>query len=123
MIVESQRKRQVYFSLPKEYRQADVDELRERIKLAKQALTISDDCVDAYVLLAEESAKTLPEARDLYAIGVKAGERVLGKELFTEAVGHFWGMVETRPYMRARAGLANCLWLLGEYYLVRYYHY
>jgi tetratricopeptide (TPR) repeat protein len=88
---------------------------KRRIKLAKQALTISDDCVDAYVLLAEESAKTLPEARDLYATGVKVGERVLGKELFTEAVGHFWGMVETRPYMRARAGLANCLWLLGEH--------
>jgi len=87
---------------------------KRRMKLAKQALTISDDCVDAYVLLAEESAKTLQEARDLYSAGVQAGERVLGEELFAEAVGHFWGIVETRPYMRVRAGLANCLWLLGE---------
>lgn len=88
---------------------------KQRIKLAKKALTISEDCADAYVLLAEESARTLAEARDLYAAGVKAGERVLGEELFAEAVGHFWGMVETRPYMRARAGLAGCLWQLGQY--------
>ena len=87
---------------------------KRRIKLASEALTISQDCTDAYVLLAEETAETLEEARDLYAAGVKAGERALGEELFEEAAGHFWGIVETRPYMRARAGLAGCLWQLGQ---------
>ena len=48
---------------------------KQRIKLAKKALTISRDCADAYVLLAEESAGSLPEARDLYAAGVEAGKR------------------------------------------------
>ncbi|MGB4873636.1 MAG: hypothetical protein WBP47_26555 [Candidatus Promineifilaceae bacterium] len=86
----------------------------QRIKLAKKALTISEDCADAYVLLAEESAKSLAKARDLYAAGVEAGERALGKERFEEAVGHFWGITETRPYMRARLGLASCLWQLGQ---------
>lgn len=28
--------------------------------------------------------------------------------------GHFWGILETRFYMRARAGLAEALWELGE---------
>jgi tetratricopeptide (TPR) repeat protein len=28
--------------------------------------------------------------------------------------GHFWGVFETRPYMRARASLASCLWERGE---------
>ena len=88
---------------------------KRRIKLAREALAISEDCADAYVLLAEELARSLPEARDLYAAGVKAGERALGEEMFVEAVGHFWGMVETRPYMRARAGLAGCLWQLGQH--------
>ncbi len=87
---------------------------KRRVQLAKEALAISEDCADAYVLLAEESARSLAEARDLYAAGVKAGERALGEALFEEAVGHFWGVVETRPYMRARAGLANCLWQLGQ---------
>ena len=87
---------------------------KQRIKLAKEALSISEDCADAYVLLAEESAKTLAEARDLYAKGVAAGERALGEEMFAEAEGHFWGVLETRPYMRARAGLASCLWQLDQ---------
>ena len=29
-------------------------------------------------------------------------------------VGHFWGLLETRPYTRVRHGLAQCLWHLGE---------
>jgi len=88
---------------------------KQRIKLAKKALTLSEDCADAYVLLAEESARSLEEARDLYAAGVEAGKHALGEEKFAEAEGHFWGVVETRPYMRARAGLAGCLWQLDQH--------
>ncbi len=85
-----------------------------RVELARRALEISPDCADAYVLLAEEAARSLEEARDLYEQGVKAGERALGPRMFEEEVGSFWGLVETRPYMRARAGLAQSLWMLGE---------
>ena len=45
---------------------------------------------------------------------VDAGEPALGPEAFEEDVGQFWGILETRPYMRARAGLAQCLWQLGR---------
>jgi tetratricopeptide (TPR) repeat protein len=87
---------------------------KRRVELARKALAISPDCADAYVLLAEETAKSPEEARTLYEQGVKAGERVLGPEAFKEDVGDFWGILQTRPYMRARAGLAQCLWKLGE---------
>ncbi len=85
-----------------------------RVELAREALAISADCPDAYVLLAEETAETLEEARELYEQGVLAGERALGEEIFEEAAGRFWGILETRPYMRARAGLAQSLDALGE---------
>jgi len=87
---------------------------RQRVALAKRAIEISADCADAYVLLAEETAKSLDEALDLYRRGVVAGERALGKKAFEEDVGHFWGLLETRPYMRARAGLAQSLWEAGS---------
>jgi len=86
---------------------------KRRLDLARTALTISPDCADAYVLLAE-AATTPQEARRLYAQGVQVGERALGPEAFKEDAGHFWGIVETRPYMRARQGLAEVLWHLGE---------
>ncbi len=86
---------------------------KRREKLARKALSISPDCADAYVLLAE-ATKDPEEARRLYEQGVQAGERALGKEIFTEQEGDFWGILETRPYMRARLGLASVLWELGE---------
>ncbi|RUX11572.1 tetratricopeptide repeat protein, partial [Mesorhizobium sp. M2A.F.Ca.ET.042.01.1.1] len=42
-------------------------------------------------------------------------EMALGSEGFEEYAGHFWGFLETRPYMRARAGLAAALWRLGRH--------
>ena len=86
---------------------------RSRIALARKALTISPLCADAYNLLADEAA-TPEETRDLYIRGVEAGQLALGPEGFEEFDGHFWGFLETRPYMRARHGLAMTLLQLGE---------
>ncbi len=83
----------------------------ERVRLAKRAIEISPDCADAYNILAEDTNPSLDQATDLYQKGVEAGERALGKKMFEKEVGHFWGILETRPYMRAKSGLAGCLWL------------
>jgi tetratricopeptide (TPR) repeat protein len=85
-----------------------------RAALARQALAISPDCADAYLLLAEETASSVEEARELLEQGAAAGERALGPEPFEEDVGYFWGILETRPYMRARAALAETLWALDR---------
>jgi tetratricopeptide (TPR) repeat protein len=86
---------------------------KRRVTLAKQALAISPDCADAYVVLAEESP-SFAEAVQFYEQGIEAGRRVLGEEFFRRCEGHFWGVVETRPYMRARLGLAQRLWVEGR---------
>ncbi len=84
-----------------------------RLRLARRALEIAPDCADAYVLLAE-ATRDPQEAKRLYEAGVRAGERALGPAAFQDDAGHFWGLLETRPYMRARQGLADVLWHLGE---------
>lgn len=86
---------------------------KRRAALAKQAIEISPDCADAYVLLASETARTHGEAARLYEQGVAAGELALGLRTFADHSGHFWGLLETRPYMRARLGLAQALWAMG----------
>jgi len=96
------------------YRAWETAGRRARLDLARRALEISPWCADAYVLLAEEGAGSLQEATDLYAKGVEAGERAIGRRRFKEYSGHFWGYLETRPYMRARCGLAQALWTSGE---------
>lgn len=86
-----------------------------RIELAHQALAISSECADAYVILAEEESQTVEEAYDRFAKALQAAERVLGQKYFKKYAGEFWSIHATRPYMRARQGLADCLVEMGRY--------
>lgn len=95
------------------YQAWEIASLKRRIALARKAIAISPDCADAYVLLAE-AATTPDKTLELYRKGLQAGERALGKNAFKDEVGSFWGILETRPYMRARAGVAQSLWECGQ---------
>lgn len=81
---------------------------RRQVQLARQALEISPDCADAYTLLAERTVD-LDQQLAYYTQAVQAAERTLDPDIFKTQSGHFWGLVKTRPYMRARLGLAVCL--------------
>lgn len=86
---------------------------KERVDLAVKALKISPLCADAYVLLATHAAHFRVGTKDQFELwrrGVETGEVALGPAAFEEHVGEFWGILETRPYMRARFGLAAMLW-------------
>jgi tetratricopeptide (TPR) repeat protein len=87
----------------------------ERITLAETALEISPDCADAYTLLGNEKAYSLAEARMYYEEAVRAGRRALGENAIEEDVGHFWGILQTRPFMRASAQLALVNWEMGDH--------
>jgi tetratricopeptide (TPR) repeat protein len=87
----------------------------DRDLLPHLALDICPDCADAYVILAGDCETDDPEqAMELYQEGVTAGERALGRIFFEENEGDFWMILETRPYMRARFGLARMCSLLGR---------
>ncbi len=92
----------------------EFDNPKERIKLAKKALQIYPYNADAYLILAEDSAVSLPKQKALLLKGLEAGEKSLDPDLFQNDIGHFWGILETRPYMRVKSALAQCLWELGE---------
>ena len=87
---------------------------KQRIALAQKAIEVSPMCADAFNLLAEEGARTPDEALALYQLAVGAGNEALGPDGLNEYAGHFWGFLETRPYMRARAGLGKALWAIGN---------
>jgi tetratricopeptide (TPR) repeat protein len=80
---------------------------------AHKALAASPLCADAFNLLAGH-AKSREKALDLYQRGMEAAALLLGPEGFEEYGGEFWGWLESRPYMRARAGVALTLDKLGR---------
>lgn len=82
----------------------------KRIELARKALELSQDCADAYVVLADDlPSKSLKEKIDLLEQGVKAGLRAIGTNTIKESDGWLWGTLEARPYLRARFSLALAL--------------
>jgi tetratricopeptide (TPR) repeat protein len=65
--------------------------------------------VDALLLVARATIRKTEDLIESAAAAVRAGEEDLGEDFFEENRGYFWGVLETRPYMRARAFLAELL--------------
>lgn len=87
---------------------------KKRIAIARDILAQDPDYSDAFLILADADSKTTQQAIRYFEAAIKAAERKLGKEKFESAKGHFWGMNETRPYMRARFLLASAMWQIGR---------
>ena len=67
-----------------------------QIELAQQALELSEDCADAYVLLSRY-VEGPRQALVLLEQGLAAAERGLGPQWSSELVGHNLLALETRP--------------------------
>ena len=80
----------------------------EARKLAKRALKLDPNCVDALVVMTDLDARSTQAIIAGLQNAVAAGERALGARFIKENTGHFWGLLDTRPYMRAMERLAAC---------------
>lgn len=85
---------------------------KKREQLIQQALDIHPLSSDAYLLLAEDE-RDIDVRMELLEKAVVVGRQDLGEEVFKEDKGHFWGIIETRPYMRAKATYGMELERLG----------
>lgn len=84
----------------------------KRLELAYEALDMSPFCADAYLMLADDVAEDEEQRLDMLMSAVSAGEGAMEVLGYEKDVGHYWGIIETRPYMRA-------LHLLGLEYIRR----
>lgn len=82
-------------------------------KMVRQALELDPNNAEAYNYLASIESD-VEKAMKMYEKAIEAGEKTLGKKFFEEEKGYFWGLIETRPYMRAKAGLADCFYAKDE---------
>ncbi|KEZ48782.1 SEC-C domain-containing protein [Metabacillus indicus] len=78
---------------------------QKRVKLAKEAMEIYPFHPDAYNMLGDAESDPAKQL-ELYKQGMEAGEADLGKEIFKQDKGMFWGLIETRPYMRSKFNYA-----------------
>jgi tetratricopeptide (TPR) repeat protein len=89
---------------------------KEAIQKAKRALNIYSDCVDALNIYGSVYLDRFrfTEAEKIYVQAIKkAIEQQDGKEKIKGLL--YWGVLETRPYMRARHGLGLTYIYLGNF--------
>ncbi len=96
------------------YKAMDSDDPLEAMKLARDALLLDPNCIDALMLVAKYTSRSLPETIEKVKQIIAKSEQAMRKEFLEENKGHFWGVIETRPYMRARAFLVEALQAVGQ---------
>lgn len=92
--------------------QVETDE--EALALCEQALKLDPGCIDALLIKATLEAPSDRVHASLLRVIIRDAEARFGEAFMRENRGHFWGFVETRPYMRARECLVAVLTVLGE---------
>jgi tetratricopeptide (TPR) repeat protein len=88
-------------------RAAGCEKSAEARKLAREALKLDPDCIDAMVVLAQVTRLTHEGYIQKIREAVQAGESAMGREYMEKNRGRFWLLTETRPYMRALLELAT----------------
>jgi tetratricopeptide (TPR) repeat protein len=83
--------------------------------LVAQALKLDPENVDALSMMARMAGFEGEQRIEFLRTIVERGAKRLGKKAFKDLVPHFWGFLETRPYMRARQELAEELRAAGRF--------
>jgi tetratricopeptide (TPR) repeat protein len=91
------------------YDALETNDFEDALRLVNDALKLDPDCTDAQRLMVSLLPMSLENRIHLMKEVVEKAERNFGEEFFRENAGHFWGIVETRPYMRAKLHLAELL--------------
>lgn len=86
-------------------------EVEEGFELAKKALSIDPECIDAYEFLGleeEDDHKSIAYYKD----GIKIGRRLFSGEYLNSNRGLFCSIPETRAYMKCLSGYSSVLFSL-----------
>ncbi len=98
------------------WRAWDTEDPGKRLRMAQEALEISRDCADGYVLVGNDllGKGRTEEALRTFREGVEAGRRGLGKEVSEDPEARSWGNLDLRPFLRALLGLAQAQRAFGR---------
>ncbi len=97
------------------FQSMEADNDSRALALARRALELDPGCIDARAVEIQLTVENLDKRLDAHRNLLARARETMGQEFFEENRGHFWGVVTTRPYMRALEYLASLLTSLGRY--------
>lgn len=86
----------------------------KRVKLAKEALEISKDCSEAYIILSYDNSLSKKDQKELVLKALDAAKRIIGEQNIDKYIGRFLEVEITKPYVSAKYRLGALLWSMGE---------
>lgn len=94
----------------------NADNRKDALKYAKKALAEDKNCLDAEIMIAELTSDDPEKLKSKYEVLINKTEKTLKEEgLFDEDnMGSFWGILDTRPYMRLRYSYLELLITMGK---------
>lgn len=94
----------------------EAETINKALKLAKQALEIYPNNLDAEAFIIENEKSLIKRLKKYDELLVKATKLLEEENMFDEEnIGAFWGILETRPYMRIRYNRLLLLKELGRF--------
>jgi tetratricopeptide (TPR) repeat protein len=96
------------------YDALESDDPIEALRMVNQALKLDPDCTQAQQAMVSLMPMDLDSRVRLMREVVEKAERNMGESFIRETTGHFWMTMSTRPYMRAKRGLAEVLARAGQ---------
>jgi len=91
------------------YEAMEADDPFEALRLVSEAKKLDPDSTDAERLMVALLPMELDNRIQLMREVVRKAERNFGEKFLEENKGHFWGMLSTRPHMRAMQDLGALL--------------
>lgn len=86
----------------------------KKVKLAKEALSISDKCSEAYIILSYDNYISKDEQKRLSNKAVEVAKEVIGEENIDKFIGKYLDLEITKSYYSAKYRLGNLLWSINE---------
>ncbi|WP_300384849.1 DUF6398 domain-containing protein [Clostridium sp.] len=86
----------------------------KRIRIAKEALLISKNCAEAYIILSYDNSISNNDKKEYILKAIEISENIIGKENIYKYKNQFLKEDFTRTYYSSKYRLGNLLWENGE---------
>ena len=87
----------------------NADNLSVKLKYARKALALDPDNLDAERIIIFYSTRTIYESIPLFEKALSRGKEIMERKGYAESIGDYWGILETRPYIRLYCAYVQAL--------------
>lgn len=93
---------------------AKIKNYNKKKKLAEEAIKVSENCVEAYIILSYDNSLSKEKQREYAEKAVNAAKGIIGEENIDKYIGKFLVADIAKPYFSSIYRLGKVLWSLGE---------